>query len=155
TIASRCQNFSFRSVGFEDLTARMAFICQQEGIEADAEALAVLAQAGEGSLRRRAPEAGPDRFPVLRRGPQPLPAALARSVPRFAVLLAAALSFGNRPGPAGASRLVAAHRRGAGAAERAGPPATRSASRSATTTACALRPIAVRDRPRQEGRGHA
>ena len=51
TIASRCQHFSFRSVGFEDLTARMAFICQQEGIEADAEALAVLAQAGEGSVR--------------------------------------------------------------------------------------------------------
>jgi DNA polymerase-3 subunit gamma/tau len=51
TIASRCQHFSFRSVGFEDLTARMAWICQQEGIEADAEALAVLAQAGEGSVR--------------------------------------------------------------------------------------------------------
>src|SRR5437588_391845 len=31
--------------------ARMAWICGQEGIEADAEALAVLAQAGEGSVR--------------------------------------------------------------------------------------------------------
>ncbi len=51
TIASRCQHFSFRSVGFEDLTARMAWICGQEGIEADPEALAVLAQAGEGSVR--------------------------------------------------------------------------------------------------------
>jgi len=51
TIASRCQHFSFRSVSFEDLAARMAWICQQEGIEADAEALAVLAQAGEGSVR--------------------------------------------------------------------------------------------------------
>jgi DNA polymerase-3 subunit gamma/tau len=51
TIASRCQHFSFRSVDFEDLTARMAWICRQEGIEADAEALAVLAQAGEGSVR--------------------------------------------------------------------------------------------------------
>jgi DNA polymerase-3 subunit gamma/tau len=51
TIASRCQHFSFRSVGFEDLAARMAWICQQEGIEADAEALSVLAQAGEGSVR--------------------------------------------------------------------------------------------------------
>ena len=51
TIASRCQHFSFRSVDFEDLTARMAWICQQEGIEADAEALAVLSQAGEGSVR--------------------------------------------------------------------------------------------------------
>ena len=51
TIASRCQHFSFRSVDFEDLTARMAWICGQEGIEADSEALAVLAQAGEGSVR--------------------------------------------------------------------------------------------------------
>jgi len=51
TIASRCQHFSFRSVDFEDLTARMAWICGQEGIEADAEVLAVLAQAGEGSVR--------------------------------------------------------------------------------------------------------
>jgi DNA polymerase-3 subunit gamma/tau len=51
TIASRCQHFSFRSVEFEDLTARMAWICEQEGIETDAEALAVLAQAGEGSVR--------------------------------------------------------------------------------------------------------
>jgi DNA polymerase III subunit gamma/tau len=51
TIASRCQHFSFRSVDFDDLVARMAWICQQEGIEADPEALAVLAQAGEGSVR--------------------------------------------------------------------------------------------------------
>jgi DNA polymerase-3 subunit gamma/tau len=51
TIASRCQHFSFRSVDFEALIARMDWICQQEGIKADAEALAVLAQAGEGSVR--------------------------------------------------------------------------------------------------------
>ena len=51
TIASRCQHFSFRSVDFDDLIARMAWICGQEGIEADAEALAVLAAAGEGSVR--------------------------------------------------------------------------------------------------------
>ena len=51
TIASRCQHFSFRSVDFEDLMARMAWICEQEGIQADSEALAVLAQAGEGSVR--------------------------------------------------------------------------------------------------------
>ena len=51
TIASRCQHFSFRSVDFEDLSARMAWICEQEGIEADSEALAVLAAAGEGSVR--------------------------------------------------------------------------------------------------------
>src|SRR5947209_3027637 len=51
TIASRCQHFSFRSVDFEDLIARMAWICEQEGIKADSESLAVLAQAGEGSIR--------------------------------------------------------------------------------------------------------
>ncbi len=51
TIASRCQHFSFRSVDFEALIQRMAWICQQEGIEADPEALAILAAAGEGSVR--------------------------------------------------------------------------------------------------------
>jgi DNA polymerase-3 subunit gamma/tau len=51
TIASRCQQFSFRSVEFEALMERMAWICGQEGIQADAEALSVLAQAGEGSVR--------------------------------------------------------------------------------------------------------
>src|SRR5690348_1657678 len=51
TIASRCQHFSFRSVDFEELMARMAWICQQENIETDPETLAVLAQAGEGSVR--------------------------------------------------------------------------------------------------------
>lgn len=51
TIASRCQQFSFRSVDFQQLVNRMEWICTEEGIQADAEALAVLAQAGEGSVR--------------------------------------------------------------------------------------------------------
>ncbi len=51
TIASRCQHFSFRSVDFEALVERMEWICREEGIEADADVLAVLAQAGEGSVR--------------------------------------------------------------------------------------------------------
>jgi len=51
TIASRCQHFSFRSVDFEELTERLTWITGQEGIEADSEVLAVLAQAGEGSVR--------------------------------------------------------------------------------------------------------
>src|SRR6202795_3269618 len=51
TIVSRCQQFSFRSVDFASLVARMEWIAQQEGIEADAEVLSVLAQAGEGSVR--------------------------------------------------------------------------------------------------------
>ena len=40
TIASRCQQFSFRSVDFAELIERMQWICEQEGIEADPEALA-------------------------------------------------------------------------------------------------------------------
>jgi DNA polymerase-3 subunit gamma/tau len=51
TIASRCQQFSFRSVDFAELVARMEWIIKQEGIEADPEVLSVLAQAGEGSVR--------------------------------------------------------------------------------------------------------
>ena len=51
TIASRCQQFSFRGVDFEDLVARMRWICGEEGIAADDETLAVLAQAGDGSVR--------------------------------------------------------------------------------------------------------
>ncbi len=51
TIASRCQQFSFRSVDFQELVDRMKWICGEEGITADDEALSVLAQAGEGSVR--------------------------------------------------------------------------------------------------------
>ena len=51
TIASRCQQFTFRSVDFEELVKRMREICGLEGVEADDEALAVIAQAGEGSVR--------------------------------------------------------------------------------------------------------
>jgi DNA polymerase-3 subunit gamma/tau len=43
--------FSFRSVDFGELIERMRWICEQEGIQADQEALAVLANAGEGSVR--------------------------------------------------------------------------------------------------------
>ena len=51
TIASRCQQFSFRSVDFAQLVDRMQWIAKQEGITADDETFSVLAQAGEGSVR--------------------------------------------------------------------------------------------------------
>jgi DNA polymerase-3 subunit gamma/tau len=51
TISSRCQQFTFRSVEFQELITRMSWICGEEGIQADAETLAVLAQSGEGSVR--------------------------------------------------------------------------------------------------------
>src|SRR4051795_13434037 len=51
TITSRCQQFSFRSVDFDELVSRMRWICEQEGIQADDEALGILAHVGEGSVR--------------------------------------------------------------------------------------------------------
>ncbi len=51
TIASRCQQFTFRSVDFAELMSRLRYIATQEGIETDDEALSVIAQAGEGSVR--------------------------------------------------------------------------------------------------------
>lgn len=51
TIASRCQQFSFRSVDYDELISRIRWICEQEGIQADDEALGILARVGEGSVR--------------------------------------------------------------------------------------------------------
>ena len=51
TIASRCQQFSFRSVDFAEIVKRMQEIAQKEGIQTDPETLSVLAQAGQGSVR--------------------------------------------------------------------------------------------------------
>ena len=51
TIASRCQHFSFRSVDFVEVMNRMRYIVKEEGIEADDEVLAIVAHAGEGSVR--------------------------------------------------------------------------------------------------------
>ncbi len=51
TIASRCQQFAFRSLDFEEVVELMRRICEQESIETDPEVLGVLALAGEGSVR--------------------------------------------------------------------------------------------------------
>jgi len=51
TISSRCQNFTFRMVEFDRVVERMQWICGQEGIEAEPDALAVIALAGDGSIR--------------------------------------------------------------------------------------------------------
>lgn len=51
TIASRCQQFHFRSVDFDVVLERLRSICAQEGVEADEESLGVIALAGEGSVR--------------------------------------------------------------------------------------------------------
>ena len=51
TIRSRCQNFSFHAVKFDDIVGQLRAICAKEGIEAEDDALAVLAEAGDGSMR--------------------------------------------------------------------------------------------------------
>jgi DNA polymerase-3 subunit gamma/tau len=51
TIRSRCQHFSFRAVKFEDIMGQLRDIVTKEQIPADGDALALLAEAGDGSLR--------------------------------------------------------------------------------------------------------
>ena len=51
TIQSRCQSFQFRTVEIEQTVDRMRWICEQEGIEADDDALVAIALAGDGSIR--------------------------------------------------------------------------------------------------------
>ncbi|MGA8300699.1 MAG: DNA polymerase III subunit gamma/tau [Terriglobales bacterium] len=51
TIRSRCQHFNFRAVKFEDILQQLRDITGQEKIAADDDALALLAEAGDGSMR--------------------------------------------------------------------------------------------------------
>ena len=51
TIRSRCQHFSFHAVKFDEIIGQLGAIASKENIAADDEALAVLAEAGDGSMR--------------------------------------------------------------------------------------------------------
>jgi DNA polymerase-3 subunit gamma/tau len=51
TIRSRCQHFSFRAVRFEEIVGQLKDLIGREKIEADEEALALVAEAGDGSVR--------------------------------------------------------------------------------------------------------
>ena len=51
TIRSRCQHFSFHAVKFDDILGQLKAIAGQENITADDAALALLAEAGDGSMR--------------------------------------------------------------------------------------------------------
>ena len=51
TIRSRCQHFSFRAVKFEDILGQLRNLVAKEKIAADEDALALLAEAGDGSMR--------------------------------------------------------------------------------------------------------
>jgi DNA polymerase III subunit gamma/tau len=51
TIRSRCQHFSFHAVRFDDILAQLKSIAASEDVEAEEAALALLAEAGDGSMR--------------------------------------------------------------------------------------------------------
>lgn len=51
TVASRCQRFDFRRIPLQDMVARMKWICEQEGIQAEPPALELVARNATGSLR--------------------------------------------------------------------------------------------------------
>jgi DNA polymerase-3 subunit gamma/tau len=51
TIRSRCQHFSFHAVKFDDILAQLRMIAGLEQVEAEDAALALLAEAGDGSMR--------------------------------------------------------------------------------------------------------
>jgi len=51
TIRSRCQHFSFHAVKFDDILAQLKMIAGKESVTAEEAALALLAEAGDGSMR--------------------------------------------------------------------------------------------------------
>jgi DNA polymerase-3 subunit gamma/tau len=51
TIRSRCQHFSFHAVKFDDILAQLKMIAGHEEVVAEEAALALLAEAGDGSMR--------------------------------------------------------------------------------------------------------
>ena len=51
TIRSRCQHFSFHAVKFDDILSQLKMIAKQEDVQAEDAALALLAEAGDGSMR--------------------------------------------------------------------------------------------------------
>jgi len=51
TVRSRCQHFSFHAVKLVDILGQLKSIAEQEGVAADEGALALLAEAGDGSMR--------------------------------------------------------------------------------------------------------
>ncbi len=51
TIRSRCQHFSFHAVRFDEIVNHLREISRTEGLTVDEDALALLAEAGDGSMR--------------------------------------------------------------------------------------------------------
>src|SRR5215210_2141472 len=51
TVASRCQRFDFRRIPLTAMLARLQYVCEQEGIDAETAALELVARQATGSLR--------------------------------------------------------------------------------------------------------
>ena len=51
TILSRCQIFDFKRVGVNDIAAHLDFVAQSEGVNAEKEALHLIAQKADGAMR--------------------------------------------------------------------------------------------------------
>lgn len=51
TILSRCQIYDFKRITIDDMTRHLAYVASQEGIEAEQEALAIIAQKADGAMR--------------------------------------------------------------------------------------------------------
>jgi DNA polymerase-3 subunit gamma/tau len=51
TIRSRCQHFSFHAVKFDDIVGQLKSIAGKEGLSVEDDAIALLAEAGDGSMR--------------------------------------------------------------------------------------------------------
>lgn len=51
TILSRCQRFDFRRIPTRSITDRLKLICEREGVQAEEDALWVIARQGDGSMR--------------------------------------------------------------------------------------------------------
>lgn len=51
TILSRCQIFDFQRITIDDISSRLRYVTDQEGVEAEQEALNVIAQKADGAMR--------------------------------------------------------------------------------------------------------
>ena len=51
TVLSRCQRFDFKRISQGDMLKRLIYICEQEGIKADDEALRLIARNSDGAMR--------------------------------------------------------------------------------------------------------
>ncbi len=51
TILSRCQRFDFKRISIENIVKRLKVICNESGIEADEDALKIIAKMSDGAMR--------------------------------------------------------------------------------------------------------